>query len=97
MEENTNKTGGDNASKESWSDKAEDVLQDLKGKAGQFADKAEVKFEELKDIAEDKFEVFKDKAEDAVDALKEKAAGAWDKLKDVFDGDEAPAKDPEAK
>ncbi len=96
MEENTNTTGGD-AAKESWTDKAEDVLQDLKGKAGDLADKAEVRFDAIKEIAGEKFETLKDKAEDAVDALKEKAGDAWDKLKDVFDGDEAPAKDPEAK
>ena len=58
MDENKNTTDNE---KQSWADKAEDTLQDLKGKAAVYADKAEDKLEELKEKAEVKFEEFKDK------------------------------------
>jgi ElaB/YqjD/DUF883 family membrane-anchored ribosome-binding protein len=91
MEENKS-TQATDAEKQSWTDKAQDTLQDLKAKASEYADKAEDKLEELKDKAEDKFEELKDKAEDVVDDLKEKASGLWDKVKDKFDGSDEPAK-----
>lgn len=89
MDENKNTTDNE---KQSWADKAEDSLQDLKGKAAVLADKAEKELEVLKDKAEVKFEEFKDKAEDVIDDLKVKAEGLWDKVKDKFDGDEEPPK-----
>ena len=46
MDENKNTTDNE---KQSWADKAEDTLQDLKGKAAVYADKAEDKLEELKE------------------------------------------------
>ncbi len=80
MEENKSTQAAD-SEKQSWKDKAEDTLQDLKAKASEYADKAEDKLEELKD-----------KAEDVVDDLKAKASGLWDKVKDKFDGEDEPAK-----
>ena len=52
MEENKS-TQATDAEKQSWTDKAQDTLQDLKAKAADYADKAEDKLEELKDKAED--------------------------------------------
>jgi F0F1-type ATP synthase membrane subunit b/b' len=97
MDENTNITGTDHEEVAGLKEKAEDKLSELKATAGEWAEKAEDKLEDLKEKAEEKFEEFKEKAEDVVDDLKEKATNLWEKVKDQFDGDEEPPKQEPAK
>mgnify|MGYP001043419907 CR=1 FL=1 len=82
-------TGNSNESGKDWKDQAEEKIQELKGKAGELADKAEDKLEELKDLAENKFsdlkgkaDVLADKAEDKFEELKDKAEDVMDELKE---------------